>query len=133
MYRWLKNDDGLIAEPGMKRFAVEQLRVFSSLPAGEINTRIHETFVPAASPVAIPASKGEWQTVSDRWMVPASRPCLQQLARAFARQISRANRFRSVTRRHPGPDRRVPAGWEWSSKTARLLDLEIRFEAAPAP
>jgi dienelactone hydrolase len=67
MNRWLKNDNGVIAEPALKRFAVEQLRVFSSVPADQINTRIHETFVPAAPPAAIPASKEEWKAISTRW------------------------------------------------------------------
>jgi dienelactone hydrolase len=67
MNRWLKNDTGVIAEPAIKRFKVEQLRVFSSQPPDEINTRIHETFVPVAPPVAIPTSKEEWQANSARW------------------------------------------------------------------
>jgi hypothetical protein len=48
--RWLKNDDSLITIPAEKLFTLEELRVFKELPADEIVTRIHETFVPRAEP-----------------------------------------------------------------------------------
>jgi hypothetical protein len=50
-----------------KRFEAEQLKVFTSLPADQINTRIHDTFVPSAPPVAIPATRQQWQTLAARW------------------------------------------------------------------
>jgi len=65
--RWLKKDMGLLSEPALKRFEAEQLKVFTSLPADQINTRIHDTFVPAAPPAALPATRQEWQTLAVRW------------------------------------------------------------------
>jgi hypothetical protein len=46
--RWLKGEEPLIELAAKKYFAPEQLRVFSQLPADELNTKIHESFVPAA-------------------------------------------------------------------------------------
>jgi dienelactone hydrolase len=65
--RWLKKETGLLSEPALKRFEVEQLKVFTALPTDQINTRIHDTFVPAAPPAALPSTREEWQTLAARW------------------------------------------------------------------
>lgn len=65
--RWLKKETGPLAEPALKRFTPEQLRVFAGLPADQRNTRIHETFVPAAPPEAVPATREEWQRRAGQW------------------------------------------------------------------
>ncbi len=65
--RWLKKETGLLYEPALKRFEAPQLKVFTTLPADQINTRIHDTFVPAAPPAAIPSTRQEWRTLTDRW------------------------------------------------------------------
>jgi endonuclease/exonuclease/phosphatase family metal-dependent hydrolase/dienelactone hydrolase len=65
--RWLKKDTGVLSEPALKRFEVEQLKVFTALPTDQINTRIHETFVSKAPPVALPSTRREWQTNAARW------------------------------------------------------------------
>jgi len=44
--RFLKDDSALIDKPAVPFFEPEQLKVFEELPADEINTRIHESFVP---------------------------------------------------------------------------------------
>jgi hypothetical protein len=44
--RFLKNDTSLIDKPAVPFFKPEQLKVFKELPADEINTRVHELFVP---------------------------------------------------------------------------------------
>ena len=44
--RFLKDDSALIDKPAVPFFEPEQLKVFKELPADEINTRIHESFVP---------------------------------------------------------------------------------------
>jgi hypothetical protein len=48
--RFLKDDSALIDKPAVKFFEPEQLKVFEELPADEINTRIHESFVPENKP-----------------------------------------------------------------------------------
>jgi len=44
--RFLKDDSSLIDKPAVKFFEPEQLRVFKELPSDQINTKIHESFVP---------------------------------------------------------------------------------------
>jgi len=44
--RFLKNDSSVIDKPAIKFFEPEQLKVFKELPADELNTKIHESFVP---------------------------------------------------------------------------------------
>ena len=44
--RYLKDDSSLIDKPAIKFFEPERLKVFKELPADEINTKIHESFVP---------------------------------------------------------------------------------------
>ncbi len=66
--RFLKGDESLITEPAVPCFEPEQLRVFSVLPSDQINTRIHETFVPKAQPPAIPQSSSQWAAQREAWM-----------------------------------------------------------------
>ncbi|MFN0088022.1 MAG: alpha/beta hydrolase family protein [Blastocatellia bacterium] len=65
--RWLKKETGPLAEPALKRFGPEQLKVFAALPGDERNTRIHETFVPAAPAAAAPSTREEWRGQAARW------------------------------------------------------------------
>jgi dienelactone hydrolase len=44
--RFLKNDSSLIDKVAIPFFEPEQLKVFKELPADQINTKIHESFVP---------------------------------------------------------------------------------------
>lgn len=60
--RFLKGEDPPIEQSAAKLFQPEQLKVYADLPADEKNTRIHETFVPAAPAPAVPASAAEWKT-----------------------------------------------------------------------
>lgn len=67
--RFLKGKDLMdtIAEPAVKAFKPEQLRVFSEIPKDEINTRIDETFVPMAN-LSVPQTREEWEGMRDGWM-----------------------------------------------------------------
>src|SRR5436190_7265192 len=47
--RFLKGEDPVIDMAAKKFFTPQELRVFDQLPADQINTRIQESFVPAAS------------------------------------------------------------------------------------
>ncbi len=47
--RFLKSDKGPVEMVAKPCFAPDQLRVFDTLPADQVNTRIQETFVPMAS------------------------------------------------------------------------------------
>lgn len=67
--RFLKGKDLMdtIAEPAVKMFKPEQLRVFTEIPKDEINTSIDETFVPMANP-PVPQTREEWAKMRDGWM-----------------------------------------------------------------
>jgi dienelactone hydrolase len=63
-FRWLtkhlKGTDVQIDKTVEKFFQPEQLKVFATLPADQLNTTIHETFVPAAKDIPVPKSADEW-------------------------------------------------------------------------
>lgn len=69
-FRWfnhfLKQDDSLIQNPAEKYFQPEQLKVFTSLPSDQLNTRIHETFVAAKEP-SLPADPAQWKAMQSHW------------------------------------------------------------------
>ena len=68
-FRWfnhyLKNDDSLVSKAAEKYFEPEQLKVFEELPNQQINTRIHETFVPVAK-IDTPESADQWKKMAAR-------------------------------------------------------------------
>jgi hypothetical protein len=70
-FRWfnrqLKGEDPLIGMAAEKLFTPQELKVFSSLPADQRTTKIHETFVPVAKP-AVPADKAMWQAQREGWL-----------------------------------------------------------------
>jgi hypothetical protein len=66
--RFLKADDGMIERAAVRVLEPDQLRVFQQLPEGEINTRIQETFVPAASAAPVPSSGAEWSMMRSGWL-----------------------------------------------------------------
>ncbi|MCK4293540.1 MAG: prolyl oligopeptidase family serine peptidase [Planctomycetes bacterium] len=59
--RFLKEDNSLIDKPAVPFFEPEQLKVFDKLPDDQINTKIHESFVPKAPPPAVPQSAEAWK------------------------------------------------------------------------
>lgn len=50
-------------------FKPEELKVFDSLPADEINTHIDELLVPMVPQPSPPESNAEWQSQRDQWMM----------------------------------------------------------------
>jgi dienelactone hydrolase len=58
-------------------FDMEQLRVFDELPADEINSRVHETFVPQAPTPEVPASADEWHHQAGRWRELLAEKCFR--------------------------------------------------------
>jgi dienelactone hydrolase len=63
----LKGQSESIAKAAEPVFEIEQLKVFDELPADEINSRVHETFVPQAPTPPVPASADAWSHQADRW------------------------------------------------------------------
>jgi dienelactone hydrolase len=70
-----KGQDPLVETAAKDFFKPEELKVFDKLPEDQINTRIHETFVPLAATPAPPKSQHEWQTQRDAWMTALREKC----------------------------------------------------------
>jgi len=66
--RFLKGENPQIDKTAVPFFQPEQLKVFSEIPADQINTKIHESFVPIASEPPIPQSAEQWAKQRDTWM-----------------------------------------------------------------
>jgi len=66
--RFLKGENPIIDKTAIPFFEPEQLKVFSELPADQINTKIHESFVPLAPEPAVPQSAEQWSKQCDMWM-----------------------------------------------------------------
>jgi len=66
--RFLKGENPLIDKPAVPFFEPEQLKVFDELPTDQINTRIHESFVPKAPQLSVPQSAVRWAKQRKAWM-----------------------------------------------------------------
>ena len=58
--RFLKKENPLIDKTAVKYFEPEDLKVFEELPADEITSKIHDTFVPQVGPPLAPKDKAAW-------------------------------------------------------------------------
>ncbi len=71
-FRWfnkhLKEDDSLLTMPAEKLMEPAELKVFAKLPEDQLNTTIHETFVPVAASPKVPKDGAEWKAMRDGWM-----------------------------------------------------------------
>lgn len=71
-FRWfnrhLKGDESLIKDAAEPVVGSQELRVFSDLPGDQINTSVHNVFVPSAPPARIPADREEWTAQRSRIM-----------------------------------------------------------------
>ena len=66
--RHLKGEDPQITTTAVKLMEPEQLRVFQTLPADQLNTRIQETFTAQAAAPAVPETAEEWQQQRETWL-----------------------------------------------------------------
>jgi dienelactone hydrolase len=66
MNRHLRQDEALIASAAEKLFSPAELKVFAQLPVDELNTKIDETFVPAAQDGPPPTSLEQWDERRDQ-------------------------------------------------------------------
>jgi dienelactone hydrolase len=66
--RYLKGEDPAVENAAAPLFQPEQLRVFRELPSDQQNTRIAETFVPAAAPPPVPDTAAAWARRRDGWL-----------------------------------------------------------------
>lgn len=61
--RYLKGENRVIDDPAEKFLEPEELKVFTSLPTDELNTKIDETFVDKADEPKVPTATGDWQSL----------------------------------------------------------------------
>ena len=66
--RFLKGENPTIDKTTVPFFEPEQLRVFNQIPVDQLNTKIHESFVPQAPEPAVPQSAEQWTKQRDTWM-----------------------------------------------------------------
>lgn len=72
--RFLKGEDAPVENTGIKYFEPEDLKVFESLPADEITSHIHDSFV-AAAKSKVPEDKEELARMRDGWMKALKEKC----------------------------------------------------------
>lgn len=64
--RYLKGEEPLIETAATKEFSMEELKVFQEVPVPNLNSNIHEFFVPKADP-EVPSSASEWTRMKGSW------------------------------------------------------------------
>ncbi|HVX61933.1 MAG TPA: CocE/NonD family hydrolase [Pirellulales bacterium] len=74
--RFLKGEDAPVENSGIKYLEPEELKVFETLPADEITSHIHDTFVPIAAAPQTPESKQTWSRQRDAWRQALQEKCL---------------------------------------------------------
>ncbi len=62
--RFLRNDKSLIEKTAVKFFPPSQLKVFATLPIDEVNTRVDELFVPAATALSAATALDQQQILA---------------------------------------------------------------------
>lgn len=69
--RWLdvhlRGESRPIENVAQKHFEPRELKVFETLPADEITTKIHDSFVAVAPSPALPSSAAEWSETAASW------------------------------------------------------------------
>jgi Acetyl xylan esterase (AXE1) len=72
VFRWfnihLKHEDPKIDMAAVKMFSPEQLKVFTTLPPDQINTRIEYSFEPEAPKPEVPTTAEQWQGMKAKWV-----------------------------------------------------------------
>ncbi len=100
--RFLKGADPMATtdEAAKKALAPAELRVFSTLPADEQNTKIDEFFIPLAPPASVPESAAQWSQQRDRlladlkmysfgaWPANPAQPTLKKMESLQAEGVS---------------------------------------------
>lgn len=86
--RFLKKADPMqVIDGAEKTLDPASLRVFTTLPTDEKNTKIDESFVPMASPPAPAKDSTEWQRQSESWM----QALREKVFRGWSKEIASVN------------------------------------------
>ena len=63
-----KDTETLIRDAAEKHFTPQELKVFKELPKDQLNSTIHETFIPAAAAPKVPDTREAWIALRDDWL-----------------------------------------------------------------
>lgn len=126
--RFLKGADpmALLDEPARKLLDPEVLRVFKELPKDEINTKIDATFVPAASPIPVPADPAAFAKASADWMMALR----EEVFAAWPAQAPAPDAREVATAERVGLSFRA---WEFTSQEPWRLPLYVVHRAGLQP
>ncbi len=72
-----QNPSPLIEMAAVPFFKPEQLKVFKTIPADQINTKIQQTFTLKAKPPVVPKTKAEWEKQQAIWMKQLKEKCFR--------------------------------------------------------
>lgn len=77
--RFLRDDStATVEQTGISYFSPEELQVFrNGPPSDQINTRVHELFVPRADAPAVQETKTAWEAQRDCWMTALREKCFR--------------------------------------------------------
>ncbi len=79
VFRWfnihLKGEDPTIEMAAVKMFPPQELKVFTKIPADQINTHIEDSFIPEAQTPEIPTTPAEWEQMKGQWMRGLKEKC----------------------------------------------------------
>lgn len=99
VFRWfnihLKHEDPTIDIAAVKLFTPQELKVFNTIPADQINTRIEYSFEPEAHIPEVPATASEWEEMKAKWMRGLREKCFAgwvaappaNIQRVFSRRV----------------------------------------------
>ncbi len=122
--RFLKNETRLISVPATKLFKAPQLKAFTTLPADERTTTIHDTFVAMAAPT-VPKDKAEWSQQSTAW--------LQALReKSFRGWPESTPAARPVRTSHESKREVALSTWDFTSQEGVTLPLYVFSRGEPS-
>jgi cephalosporin-C deacetylase-like acetyl esterase len=123
--RFLKGDgESLVENTGVRYFTPEELQVFrDGLPADQINTRIHELFVPVAEAPQMPASKEQWDRVRESWLAALREKCF----RGWPQEPGPINVSEVHTATH---DKLVTQAYDFDSQANVRLRFYVAYDPA---
>jgi dienelactone hydrolase len=97
-------------------FEPEELRVFEKLPADQINTQIHETFVRIAATPKIPNTVAEWERQRDEWL----KDLREKSFRGWPREVH-----------NPEPRAKAPLKPEFDTHVSNVRFCAYDFDSQP--
>lgn len=126
VFRWfdkhLKHDNPTIEMAAVKMFSPEQLKVFDTLPADQINTRIEYSFEPEAPAPQIPATAAQWAEMKTKWMSGLREKCFA----GWPETSPEPRVHPPPLRLPPSPSLRPTGWWTGSLQSQRVFSRKVK-------